>query len=92
MTIRPGQSIPSVTIKQANPSGGEEVDPVALFAGKRVVLFSLPGAFTPTCSAKHLPGYLARYDELSDPKYTDIGGIFDIMAVTVIQTHLAAHP
>jgi len=64
MPISPGQRIPSVTLKRANPSGGEEIDPAVLFAGKRVVLFSLPGAFTPTCSAKHLPGYLARYDEL----------------------------
>ena len=64
MPISPGQRIPSVTIKQANSSGGAEVDPAVLFAGKKVVMFSLPGAFTPTCSAKHLPGYVARYDEL----------------------------
>lgn len=64
MTISTGQRIPSVTIKQAGPGGGQDVDPAALFAGKRVVLFSLPGAFTPTCSAKHLPGYLARHDDL----------------------------
>ena len=38
--------------------------PAALFAGKHVILFSLPGAFTPTCSNQHLPGYVARYDEL----------------------------
>ena len=55
--ISVGQKIPSVTIKQATPEGGADVDPAALFAGKKVVLFSLPGAFTPTCSAKHLPGY-----------------------------------
>jgi peroxiredoxin len=64
MPISSGQRIPSVTIKRATASGGEEVDPSALFAGKRVLMFSLPGAFTPTCSAKHLPGYLARHDEL----------------------------
>jgi peroxiredoxin len=65
MTIQPGDRIPSVVIKQAAAgTGGTEVDPAALFAGKKVVMFSLPGAFTPTCSAKHLPGYLARYDEL----------------------------
>jgi peroxiredoxin (alkyl hydroperoxide reductase subunit C) len=64
MPISSGQRIPSVTIKQANASGGAEVDPAVLFAGKKVVMFSLPGAFTPTCSAKHLPGYVARYDEL----------------------------
>jgi glutaredoxin/glutathione-dependent peroxiredoxin len=64
MTIKPGERIPSVTIKQATPDGGREVDPAALFANKTVVMFSLPGAFTPTCSAKHLPGYLARHDEI----------------------------
>jgi peroxiredoxin len=65
MTIQVGERIPSVTIKRATPgSGGTEVDPSVLFAGKKVVMFSLPGAFTATCSAKHLPGYLARYDEL----------------------------
>ena len=62
--INAGQKIPSVTIKQATPEGSSEVDPAALFAGKKVVMFSLPGAFTPTCSAKHLPGYVAKLPEL----------------------------
>lgn len=62
--INAGDKIPSVTIKQATPEGSAEVDPSALFAGKKVVLFSLPGAFTPTCSAKHLPGYVAKLPEL----------------------------
>jgi glutaredoxin/glutathione-dependent peroxiredoxin len=62
--ISKGQKIPSVTIKQATAEGGADVDPAALFAGKKVVMFSLPGAFTPTCSQKHLPSYLAKLDEL----------------------------
>lgn len=62
--INAGDKIPSVTIKQATPEGSSEVDPAALFAGKKVVLFSLPGAFTPTCSSKHLPGYVAKLPEL----------------------------
>lgn len=62
--ISTGQKIPSVTIKQATPEGGPDVDPAALFAGKKVVLFSLPGAFTPTCSSKHLPGYVEKLPEL----------------------------
>jgi peroxiredoxin len=62
--INAGQKIPSVTIKQATAEGGAEVDPAVLFAGKKVVMFSLPGAFTPTCSSKHLPGYLAQLPEL----------------------------
>lgn len=64
MTIEPGQQFPSVKIKRATSSGGEELDPTTLFAGKTVIVFALPGAFTPTCSAKHLPGYLAQYDAL----------------------------
>src|SRR6185369_4475706 len=59
-----GQKIPSVTIKQATAEGGADVDPATLFAGKKVVMFSLPGAFTPTCSQKHLPGYVAKLPEL----------------------------
>lgn len=62
--IAPGQKIPSVTIKQATPEGGAEVDPQQLFAGKKVVMFSLPGAFTPTCSQKHLPGYVKELPQL----------------------------
>ena len=64
MSIEVGQKVPSVTIKQATAEGGKDVDPSVLFAGKHVVMFSLPGAFTPTCSAKHLPGYVERADEL----------------------------
>ena len=62
--ISTGDKIPSVTIKQATPEGGSDVDPAQLFAGKKVVMFSLPGAFTPTCSQKHLPGYVAKLGEL----------------------------
>ncbi len=62
--ISKGDKVPSVTIKQATPEGGADVDPAALFAGKKVVMFSLPGAFTPTCSAKHLPGYVEKLAEL----------------------------
>jgi glutaredoxin/glutathione-dependent peroxiredoxin len=62
--ISPGQKIPSVPIKQATPEGVTDADPAALFAGKKVVLFSLPGAFTPTCSQKHLPGYVEKLEEL----------------------------
>src|SRR6187551_752955 len=62
--ISQGQKLPSVTIKQATPEGPADVDPSVLFAGKNVVMFSLPGAFTPTCSGKHLPGFVAKLPEL----------------------------
>ncbi|HEY5923442.1 MAG TPA: peroxiredoxin [Kofleriaceae bacterium] len=62
--IEVGHKIPSVTIKQATPEGGSDVNPAELFAGKNVILFSLPGAFTPTCSTKHLPGYVKDLPQL----------------------------
>src|ERR1043165_7230807 len=62
--ISVGDKIPSVTIKQATPEGGAEVDPAALFAGKKVVMFTLPGAFTPPCSQKPPPGYDQKLPEL----------------------------
>src|SRR5437763_15327582 len=62
--ITKGQKIPSVTIKQATAEGAADVDPAALFAGKKVIMFSLPGAFTPTCSQKHLPGYVRELPQL----------------------------
>ena len=62
--IEVGHKIPSITIKQATPEGPAEVNPAELFAGKNVIMFSLPGAFTPTCSQKHLPGYVKELDAL----------------------------
>ncbi|MBA3820260.1 MAG: peroxiredoxin [Deltaproteobacteria bacterium] len=62
--ISPGQKLKSVTIEQVTDAGIAEIDVAELFAGKRVVVFSLPGAFTYTCSTKHLPGYLAKLPEL----------------------------
>ena len=62
--ISSGQKIPSVTIKQATAEGAADVNPSELFAGKNVIMFALPGAFTPTCSQKHLPGYVEKLPEL----------------------------
>jgi peroxiredoxin len=58
MTIKVGDRLPAVTLKRLGAEGMEEVDTGTLFAGRKVVLFAVPGAFTPTCSAKHLPGYV----------------------------------
>jgi len=62
MTIKAGDAIPSMKIMQATAEGPKEVDTGELFAGKTVVLFGVPGAFTPTCSAKHLPGFVQQAD------------------------------
>ena len=57
MTIKVGDKIPNVTISQATAEGPRPVSTEEFFKGKRVALFAVPGAFTPTCSAKHLPGF-----------------------------------
>jgi peroxiredoxin len=57
MTIKVGDKLPSVTITLATAEGPKPVSSDEFFAGKTVALFALPGAFTPTCSAKHLPGF-----------------------------------
>jgi peroxiredoxin (alkyl hydroperoxide reductase subunit C) len=88
--IAPGQRIPSVTIKQATPDGGKDVDPAALFAGKSVVMFSLPGAFTPTCSKKHLPGFLARFDEFR-AQGVDLIACLSVNDAWVMQAWADAH-
>ena len=66
MTIQVGDSIPAVTLKHLGPNGMEDQDTGELFKGKKAVLFGVPGAFTPTCSAKHLPGFLSHAQELRD--------------------------
>lgn len=64
MTIAVGQSLPDVKLSLATESGPQPVQSGEYFKGKTVVLFSVPGAFTPTCSAKHLPGYVENADAI----------------------------
>jgi peroxiredoxin len=64
MTISVGDRVPSATLKQMTADGPQDLSTEALFAGKKVVVFGLPGAFTPTCSAKHVPGFLEHVDEI----------------------------
>ena len=64
MTIAVGDKLPNVKLTKATESGPEQVQAADYFAGKKVALFSVPGAFTPTCSAKHLPGFVEKADEL----------------------------
>ncbi len=58
MTIKTGDKFPSVLLKRLGASGMEDVNTGDIMRGRKVVLFSVPGAFTPTCSAKHLPGFV----------------------------------
>jgi peroxiredoxin len=64
MTIKVGDRMPSGTLKTMTTDGPKNVTTDELFQGKKVVLFSVPGAFTPTCDAKHLPGFVQGADQL----------------------------
>ena len=64
MTISVGDKVPDVTLVKATENGPEKIQSEAFFAGRKVALFSVPGAFTPTCSARHLPGYVEKAEEL----------------------------
>ena len=61
-----GDKIPSATLKIMGEKGPQDLPTDALFAGKKVVLFAVPGAFTPTCSMAHLPGFVALADKIKD--------------------------
>lgn len=77
MTISVGDKLPDVTLTKAGPEGPEKVQSGDYFKGKTVALFSVPGAFTPTCSARHLPGYVERAAELKAK------GVDEIVATSV---------
>lgn len=65
MTINAGDRIPEVTLTRIG-EGVETVDTRTLFDGKKVVLFAVPGAFTPTCSERHLPSFVEHFDEFRE--------------------------
>ncbi len=64
MTIQIGDRLPSATLHMMTDQGPKPVTTEELFSGKKVVLFALPGAFTPTCSAAHLPGFVVQADAI----------------------------
>ncbi len=64
MTIKAGDKMPEGKFTRMGRDGPQKVTTDELFKGKRVVLFSVPGAFTPTCDAKHLPGYVELADQI----------------------------
>jgi peroxiredoxin len=66
MTIKVGDKVPSAKLKQMTAEGIKEVATDDFFKGKKVVLFAVPGAFTPTCSAKHVPGFVQHAAALRD--------------------------
>ncbi len=64
MTIKQGDKLPAGTFKVMGAEGPKEVSTDDIFKGKKVVLFSVPGAFTPTCSKQHLPSYVNNFDKI----------------------------
>ncbi|MDP4650342.1 MAG: peroxiredoxin [Haliea sp.] len=64
MTIKVGDKIPAVTLKTMGAEGPVNISTDDIFAGKKVVLFAVPGAFTPGCSLTHLPGYVVNADKI----------------------------
>jgi peroxiredoxin len=64
MPIEPGTPLPNATLKQMTSDGIKDIEIATLTAGKKVILFGLPGAYTPVCSTSHLPGYVSEADKL----------------------------
>ena len=64
MTIEAGQAIPASTLKTMGEKGPVDITTEEIFAGKKVILFAVPGAFTPGCSMTHLPGYVVNADKI----------------------------
>jgi glutaredoxin/glutathione-dependent peroxiredoxin len=62
--IKVGDTLPNVSVTAATADGPEAIESDAIFKGKKVVLFAVPGAFTPTCSARHLPGFVENADAI----------------------------
>src|SRR3984885_15518781 len=77
MTLHVGDKVPSATLMEMQEGGPKPVKTDDFFAGKKVVVFALPGAFTPTCSAKHVPGFVQNFDALKAK------GIDEIACVSV---------
>lgn len=82
MTIAVGDRLPEAKFKEKTADGPVEVTIGDLFAGKKVVLFAVPGAFTPTCTLNHLPGYLENRDTILSR------GVDDIAVVAVNDWHV----
>jgi len=64
MTIKPGDRLPAINFTVTTAEGPQTMSTDVIFAGRKVVLFGLPGAFTPTCSMNHLPGFLLAHDDI----------------------------
>ena len=75
MSIQTGQALPTGQFKTINASGIQDVDTGPLFKGRKVAVFGLPGAYTPVCSASHLPGYVENASKLKAAGFDEIACI-----------------
>jgi peroxiredoxin len=75
MTINVGDRLPDVPLTVATADGPEQTTSTEFFGGRRVALFAVPGAFTPTCSARHLPSYVEKASELKNKGVDEIACI-----------------
>jgi glutaredoxin/glutathione-dependent peroxiredoxin len=82
MTIAIGDKIPQTELLTMTSEGTEKVSTDAIFGGRKVVLFAVPGAFTPTCSMNHLPGFVEKASEIKAK------GVDDIVCVAVNDVHV----
>lgn len=82
MSIQVGDKIPSLSLQQKTDDDVTDISTEEIFTAKKVVLFALPGAYTPTCSAAHLPGYVVKADELKEK------GIDSIVCLSVNDAHV----
>jgi peroxiredoxin len=90
MPIKVGDPVPAATFKQLSANGIADIDIATLLKGKKVVLFGLPGAYTPVCSASHLPGFVAKADELKAKGIDEIACI-SVNDLFVMQAWGKAH-
>lgn len=82
MTIAVGEKLPEATFKTMTADGAKDMTTADVFAGKKVVLFGVPGAFTPTCNNNHLPGYLENFDAIKSR------GVDTIAVIAVNDVHV----
>ncbi len=85
MTIKNGDKIPSVKLKRLGAGGMEEIDFAQYLAGKKAVVFAVPGAFTPTCSQKHLPSYVNNAEKIKAK------GVDEIICIAVNDPFVMKH-
>ena len=82
MTISVGEALPETKFKFNAEDGPAEISTAELFGGKKVILFGVPGAFTPTCNNNHLPGYVTKLDEIKNK------GVDTVAVISVNDIHV----